>query len=53
MIDHEPYGGTCALRGCDPKKMLIGDPTAIGHARRMPGKAIAGEQRIREAPIVS
>ena len=21
-IDSEPHGGTCALRGCDPKKML-------------------------------
>ncbi len=24
VIDHRPFGGTCALRGCDPKKMLIG-----------------------------
>ena len=23
MIDHRPFGGTCALRGCDPKKMLV------------------------------
>ncbi len=22
IIDFRPYGGTCALRGCDPKKML-------------------------------
>ena len=22
-IDHRPFGGTCALRGCDPKKMRI------------------------------
>jgi pyruvate/2-oxoglutarate dehydrogenase complex dihydrolipoamide dehydrogenase (E3) component len=21
VIDHRPFGGTCALRGCDPKKM--------------------------------
>lgn len=21
-VDHRPFGGTCALRGCDPKKML-------------------------------
>jgi glutathione reductase (NADPH) len=20
VIDHLPFGGTCALRGCDPKK---------------------------------
>ena len=23
VIDHQPFGGTCALRGCDPKKVLI------------------------------
>jgi glutathione reductase (NADPH) len=24
VIDHLPFGGTCALRGCDPKKVLVG-----------------------------
>ncbi len=24
VIDSRPYGGTCALRGCDPKKVLVG-----------------------------
>ena len=23
VIDHQPFGGTCALRGCDPNKVLI------------------------------
>ena len=23
VIDHQPFGGTCALHGCDPKKVLI------------------------------
>lgn len=23
MIDSRPFGGTCALRGCDPKKVLV------------------------------
>lgn len=22
IVDSLPYGGTCALRGCDPKKIL-------------------------------
>jgi len=22
VIDSKPFGGTCALRGCDPKKVL-------------------------------
>ena len=24
VVDHRPFGGTCALRGCDPKKVLMG-----------------------------
>jgi glutathione reductase (NADPH) len=20
LVDHRPFGGTCALRGCDPKR---------------------------------
>lgn len=23
IIDSRPFGGTCALRGCDPKKVLV------------------------------
>lgn len=26
IMDELPYGGTCALRGCDPKKMLRAGP---------------------------
>ena len=37
VIDHLPYGGTCALRGCDPKKVLVGVAEALDHARRMHG----------------
>jgi glutathione reductase (NADPH) len=24
VVDSLPFGGTCALRGCDPKKVLVG-----------------------------
>jgi glutathione reductase (NADPH) len=46
VIDFRPFGGTCALRGCDPKKMLVSGATAADHAPRMHGKGIAGEVRI-------
>ena len=23
VVDEKPFGGACALRGCDPKKMLV------------------------------
>jgi glutathione reductase (NADPH) len=42
VIDDLPYGGTCALRGCDPKKVLVGVAEALDLARRMRGKGLAG-----------
>ena len=42
VIDHLPFGGTCQLRGCDPKKVLVGVADAIDHSRRMRGKGIGG-----------
>ena len=46
VIDHLPFGGTCALRGCDPKKMLISGAEAIDAASRMRGHGIEGSPRI-------
>ena len=46
IIDHRPFGGTCALRGCDPKKMLVSGAEAIDLSRRMQGHGVAGELRI-------
>jgi glutathione reductase (NADPH) len=46
VIDHQPFGGTCALRGCDPKKMLISGAEAIDAASRMRGHGVSGEPRI-------
>lgn len=46
VVDFRPYGGTCALRGCDPKKMLVGGAEAIDHARRMHGKGVTGDTSI-------
>ena len=42
VIDYLPFGGTCALRGCDPKKVLVGAAESIDHSRRMRGKGVAG-----------
>src|SRR5467141_933700 len=44
MIDSRPFGGTCALRGCDPKKVLVGAAEAVDWARRMKGDGIRAEQ---------
>ena len=40
VVDELPYGGTCALRGCDPKKMLRRGAEIIDAARLMHGKGI-------------
>ncbi len=43
IIDSLPFGGTCALRGCDPKKVLVGAADVIDWSRRMKGKGILAE----------
>src|SRR5438876_4975855 len=42
VIDSRPFGGTCALRGCDPKKVLVGAAEVIDWNHRMKGKGIEG-----------
>ena len=44
VVDSRPFGGTCALRGCDPKKVLVGAAEAVDWARRMNGKGIHAEK---------
>jgi pyruvate/2-oxoglutarate dehydrogenase complex dihydrolipoamide dehydrogenase (E3) component len=46
LVDHRPFGGTCALRGCDPKKMLISGAEAIDAQARMRGHGVVGDARI-------
>jgi len=43
IIDFRPFGGTCALRGCDPKKMLVSGAEVIDFASRMRGHGVAGK----------
>ncbi len=44
VVDSRPFGGTCALRGCDPKKVLVGGAEAVDWTRRMKGNGIRAEQ---------
>lgn len=46
VIDDEPYGGTCMLRGCDPKKVLVGVSEVVDWYRRMTGQGVTGEARL-------
>ncbi len=46
IIDRLPFGGTCALRGCDPKKMLLSGAEVIDAAHRMRSHGVNGEVQI-------
>lgn len=46
IADSKPFGGTCALRGCDPKKMLVAGAEAVAAAGRMAGHGVEGDLRI-------
>jgi glutathione reductase (NADPH) len=43
VIDSRPFGGTCALRGCDPKKVLVGAAEIVDWNRRMRGKGVGSD----------
>ncbi len=40
MVDERPYGGTCALRGCQPKKYLVCNAEAVAMSRHLLGAGI-------------
>jgi glutathione reductase (NADPH) len=44
IVDSRPFGGTCALRGCDPKKVLVGATEVLDWHHRMKGKGICAEK---------
>ena len=50
VVDCRPFGGTCALRGCDPKKVLVGAAALIDWVRRMDGKGIRRDNTRIEWP---
>lgn len=44
IIDSRPFGGTCALRGCDPKKVLVGAAELIDWNRRMSANGVSAKE---------
>jgi glutathione reductase (NADPH) len=41
VVDSRPFGGTCSLRGCDPKKVLVGVSEVVDWGRRIQGWGVA------------
>jgi glutathione reductase (NADPH) len=52
VIDSRPFGGTCELRGCDPKKVLVGVAELVDWTRRMQGKGPSAPAAILVWPDV-
>ncbi|HVS77175.1 MAG TPA: NAD(P)/FAD-dependent oxidoreductase [Steroidobacteraceae bacterium] len=53
VIDCRPLGGTCALRGCDPKKVLVSGAETVRAARRLDGRGVRGGLAIDWADLMS
>src|SRR2546427_10291353 len=41
VVDSRPFGGTCALRGCVPKRILVSAAAAVHAARDMDGIGVS------------
>jgi len=44
VIESREYGGTCALRGCNPKKVYTNAGDLVDRARRADGKLASFQQ---------
>ena len=53
IIDSLPFGGTCALRGCEPKKVLVEAAKTIDSSKKHQNKGITGSERIRHRGMVT
>jgi glutathione reductase (NADPH) len=43
IADELPYGGTCAVKGCIPKKVLTGTAELVGRTNALRGKGVSGD----------
>lgn len=43
IVDSRPFGGTCALRGCDPKRVLVGAADLRDWSQRMASRRISSD----------
>jgi len=53
IVDFRPFGGTCALRGCDPKKVLVSGAETVRAARRLAGHGVRGDPSIAWNDLMS
>jgi glutathione reductase (NADPH) len=53
IVDFRPFGGTCALRGCDPKRVLGSGVEAVRAATRLAGRGVRGEPSVDWARLMA
>lgn len=46
VVDKRPFGGACALRACDPKKVLVGSAEIMDRIHRMNGLGVEEGSRV-------
>jgi glutathione reductase (NADPH) len=53
VIDKRPFGGTCVLRGCVPKKVLMQAAATVDAARRHAGAGFSGRADLDWARLMA
>ena len=53
IVDRGPFGGTCALRGCEPKKILTAAAEVPLRLRGQLGNGVLGEARLAWSELVA
>lgn len=53
IVDERPFGGTCQLRGCDSKKILVGAAELIDWNLRMSGKGVETSGEINWTELIA
>lgn len=51
VVDERDYGGTCALRGCQPKKYLVANAEAVAQARHLLGNGVDNDPQTNWADL--
>lgn len=46
VADHRPFGGTCPLRGCEPKKVMVDIADTVTRFRGQKGNGVSGDVHI-------
>ena len=53
IAEHRGYGGTCGLRGCDPKRWMASVTEAVDGVARLAGRGASGEAGVDWEALVA